>query len=160
MFFPMFVDLSGKEILVVGAGKIAARRIRTLCDFTERITVVAPEAAPEIAELTKTRKIVLLKRPFSAHDLDGKSLVLAATDDAALNREIARKCRERGIPVNVSSDQSLCDFQFPSIVQDGDVVIGVNASGRAHGLVKETRQKIEGCLGIRESSKYREKQSL
>ncbi len=148
MHFPVFVDLSGKEILVVGAGKIASRRIRTLCDFSERITVIAPEISPEVLSLAEKNSMKTLQRRFVMEDLEGKDMVLAATDDASLNREIGVRCRALGILVNVSSEQSMCDFQFPSIVQDGEVVIGLNASGKAHHLVKETRQKVERCLNI------------
>lgn len=148
MFFPLFVDLSDKEILVVGAGKIASRRIHTLCGFSRRITVIAPEISPEILSMEDDSRLRILRRRFEMGDLDGKDMVLAATDDVSLNRKIGLRCRELGILVNVSSDQSMCDFQFPSIVQDGDVVIGLNASGKAHHLVRETRQKVERCLNI------------
>ena len=86
-------------------------------------------------------------RAFEPSDLDGRHLVLAATDDAGLNRRIAEICRAKGIPVNDCSDRKFCDFQFPSVVRDEDVVIGINASGKNHRLVKETRQSIECCLG-------------
>lgn len=148
MFFPLFVDLSEKEILVVGAGTIASRRVRILCDFSKHLTVVAPGISPEIGELISLYGFQVEKRQFQEKDLEGKDLVLAATDDAELNREIAAMCRARRIPVNDSSEQSFCDFQFPSIVQSGDVVVGVNASGKNHRLVKETREKIEQCLKV------------
>ncbi|MDO4323654.1 MAG: bifunctional precorrin-2 dehydrogenase/sirohydrochlorin ferrochelatase [Lachnospiraceae bacterium] len=157
MFFPLFVDLSGKEILVVGAGTIASRRIRTLCDFSKKITVIAPEVTPEVRELAELRRVKLQRRRFEMTDLEGKDMVLAATDDDGLNQAIAEKCRALGIPVNSSSNQALCDFQFPSVVQDGDVVIGLNASGKNHRLVKETRKKVEQCLQVTDKdSKYKD----
>ena len=174
--FPLFLDLSHAQILVVGAGQIALRRIRALLGFAGRITVVAPDAAPglsdiltDIAETERAReerslcesdaekgtKVVWEQRGFCESDLDGKTMVLAATDDKTLNQEIAKSCKARGILVNVCSDAALCDFQFPSIVRDGDGVVGVNAYGRNHPLVKETRKKIEACLGIEEDgSRY------
>lgn len=147
--FPVYIDITDAPVLVAGAGEIAARRIRTLLGFARDITVVAPEILPELEELAQSRSGASLKlhrRPFAPADLKGKKLALAATNDAALNAEIAVLCRAQRIPVNVCSDQSLCDFQFPSVVQDGDVVIGINASGRNHRLVKETRKKLERCL--------------
>lgn len=106
-------------------------------------------------DVRKRTKVVWEQRKFYESDLDGKMMVLAATDDKALNAEIAKACRRRGILVNVCSDAALCDFQFPSIVREGDLVVGVNASGRNHRLVKETRKKIEACLGIDETgSRY------
>jgi siroheme synthase (precorrin-2 oxidase/ferrochelatase) len=66
------------------------------------------------------------------------------------------QCKERGIPVNVCSDQKLCDFQFPSVIRDGEVVIGLNASGKDHSLVKASRQKLERLLAIPDEKKHYE----
>ncbi len=148
MFFPLFVDLSQKEILIVGAGTIARRRIRTLCGFAGHMTVVAPGVDPEIRELAKDYPITVWEREFEPGDLAGKDFVLAAADDEALNRDIYVMCREKGIPANNCSDKTMCDFQFPSVVKDGDVVIGINASGKNHRLVKETRIRVEKALGV------------
>ena len=146
MFFPLFVDLSEKKILIVGAGTIAERRICTLCGFAGHMTVVAPVISSKIKELAKTYPIVILEREFLTEDPVGQDMVLAATNDEELNQKIYMTCREKGIPVNNCSDQSMCDFQFPSIVKEGEVVIGINSSGKNHCLVKETRQKVEKFL--------------
>lgn len=160
MYFPIYMDLSDKDILVAGGGTIAARRVRTLWGFAGRITVVAPEISEEIREMEKlpgSREISIVRRAFSEKDLEGKFLVLAATDDHALNRRIYELCRRRNILVNVCSDQKLCDFQFPSIVQKKELVIGINASGQNHSLVKETRRQLEQFLQVDEAEKrYRE----
>ena len=73
-------------------------------------------------------------------------LVLAATNDRKLNSRIGELCREQGIPVNVCSRKEDCDFFFPSVIQKGDLVIGINASGKNHSLVKRTRQEMEEFL--------------
>ncbi len=148
MFFPLFVDLSQKEILIVGAGTIARRRIRALCGFAGHMTIAAPEIHPEIRKLADFYPITLCERKFEPEDLLGKDFVLAASGDETLNREIYVMCREKGIPANNCSDKTMCDFQFPSIIRDGDVVIGINASGKNHRLVKETRIKVEQALEI------------
>ena len=149
----MYIDLSEKEILVTGGGTIASRRIRTMCGFAGRITVTAPEIAAEIYELSEEYPITVLKRKFQPRDLEGKALVLAATNDEECNNSVFELCRKKGIPVNVCSDQTKCDFQFPSVVQHGDVVIGINASGRNHRLVKETRRKVERVMEISDSER-------
>lgn len=148
MFFPLFVDIGQKNILVVGAGTIATRRVAVLCRFASRITVVAPEISDALVRLAQEDVVTICRRRFEVSDLDHAELVFAATDDAKLNQEIAVWCRERRIPVNVSSDAGLCDFQFPSVVCAGSAVIGINASGTNHRLVKETRKKIEQCMGV------------
>lgn len=148
MFFPVFVDLTKKHILVIGAGKIASRRICVLHRFAGCITVVAPAICAKIENLAKENQdsFHILRRAFEPSDLDGMDMVLAATDDALLNREIGALCKERGIFANVASAQEQCDFQFPSVISEGEIVVGINASGKDHRLVKETRKKIEKCL--------------
>ena len=141
-FFPMFVDLSKRRALVVGAGRIAARRVGTLAQFCDDITVVAPEIAPEIAGTGAT----LLNRRFDPADLDGMDLVIAATDDAALNADIARACKARGVPVNVASDQALCDFFFPGVAVRGCVAAGVTASGADHRLARRAAEAVRSAL--------------
>lgn len=158
MFFPIFVDLSDWNILVVGAGNIAARRIHTLREFAGHITVAAPRIGPQVLREMERKDggcpLTIRHRAFIPEDLQGMRLVLAATDDPEVNRQICALCRERKIPVNVCSDQSLCDFQFPSVVRDGAVVAGINASGRDHSQVKAVRKSIEECLGIEDSDSY------
>ena len=141
--FPMFVDLRKKKTVVIGAGKIATRRIMTLTQFCENITVIAPEATEMAQTLATDGQITLLTKKYDRDDLYGADLVLAATDDPKLNDEIHSVCKCLGIPVNVCSDQRKCDFQFPGIVKDEDIVIGINAAGTDHHKVKKIRECIE-----------------
>ena len=143
MYFPLFVDISEKRILVAGAGKIAARRVETLSMFASRITVVAPYVCREIERLEQTGKICCMRRVFQDVDLEGKEIVLAATDREDVNLHIWEECKQRKILVNICDRKELCDFYFPSIVQKEEVVIGLNSSGRSPGKVKEIRKKIE-----------------
>lgn len=142
-FFPMFVDLSDRRALVVGAGNIAARRVKTLTAFCGDITVVAPAIDPALEGLGAT----LIRRRYAPSDLEGMDLVLAATDDAALNAEIAAACRARGVPVNVVSDQRLCDFFFPGVAVSGPLVAGVTASGTDHALARRATEAVRDALG-------------
>ncbi|MGX8774022.1 MAG: precorrin-2 dehydrogenase/sirohydrochlorin ferrochelatase family protein [Bacillota bacterium] len=145
-YFPLYLDMSDKDILFVGGGKIAARRIGVLEPFAERITVVAPEAEGSILELTEAGKANWIMRAFEEEDLEGRDIVFAATDDRELNAGIAEMCRRRGILVNVSSDRELCDFYFPGIVRQGETVIGVNASGQDHAKARRVRERIQEIL--------------
>lgn len=147
MYFPLFVDLSQKNILVVGAGTIAARRIRTLCGFAGTITVCAPQMKPEIRELSQKYPIHLVEKCYTEELLDTADLVLAATDDRELNREIVTAAKARNIPANSCSEKELCDFYFPSVVTKNELVIGLTASGTDHGLVKRARMELEEYLG-------------
>ena len=145
-YFPAFIDLSERRVLVVGAGQIAARRVGTLAQFCPRITVIAPHIHPDILALAGAGQASVGQRAYAESDLDGADLVLACTDDAALNADIAAACRRRGIPVNVASDRALCDFLFPGVARRGDVVVGVTAGGSDHALARRVTERVRKLL--------------
>ena len=167
-YFPLFVSLQGKKILIVGAGKIAARRATVLVEFGALVTVVAPEIDNEekiernrsgnpeltcktvsVTKLEESDRLIWKRHPFGAQDikdLEESFLVIAATDDPVVNDDVVRLCRERGILVNHAGDQSQCDFQFPAIVRKNPIVIGVNAGGKDHGLVKRVAAGLRAWI--------------
>ena len=146
LFFPMFVDLSMKRALVVGAGRIAARRAGVLMDFCGQVVVVGPKVHPDLEALAASGRVTLDRRAFAPGDLENAGLVVAATDDPSLNARIAGLCRERGVPVNVASDRTLCDFYFPGVVIDGEAVIGVTAGGGDHHRAKALTDLVRRCV--------------
>lgn len=143
MYFPLFVDISEKKILVAGAGKIAARRVETLLPFAGSITVVAPEICESIEKWEREGKICCERRAFAESDLEGADIVLAATDREEINTWIWEACKRKGIPVNTADKKERCDFYFPSIVKKDNLVIGINSSGTQPEKVREMRKKIE-----------------
>ena len=145
-FFPAFVDLSGRRALVVGGGRIAARRVNTLSQFCPNVTVVAPAIHPDIAALAALGRVKTVERAYREGDLDGADLVLACTDDGALNAAVVEACRARHIPVNDASDRSRCDFLFPGIARSGAVVAGVTAGGKDHALARRATEAVRRCL--------------
>lgn len=168
MLFPLYFDLSDQNILVVGGGTIATRRVRSLMGFAGKIRVISPEISDEIAEFVsgegqpQTKEadynvemvdachtvIEHVGRTFLPDDLIGAGLVLAATNNSELNAEIYDMCKKMQIPVNICSDQTKCDFQFPSVIEADGLVIGINGSGKNHRKVKEMRQKLEELLSV------------
>ena len=145
-FFPAFVDLSERQVLVVGGGRIAARRLGTLIQFCPNVTVVAPRLRPDLVALAGSGMITALERAYRESDLDGADLVLACTDDPKLNAAIAAACRERGVPVNVASDRTQCDFLFPGIARRDGLVVGVTAGGGDHRLARRATEALRDYL--------------
>lgn len=151
-YFPMFVDMSNYHILIIGGGKIALRRIRTLLQFSPSISVIAPVVCEEIQKMQQQGKISVYKKMYEPDDLSPKDekvvhMVIAATNDRNINSSIWKECKKRNILINVADDQALCDFYFPSIVMNDDVVIGINSGGKNPSVVKKIRGKIEELLG-------------
>lgn len=147
-YFPLFVNLEGKHVIVYGAGSIGSRRIFALLKFGCRLTVTAPEASGDVKKLSEEGRLVWRREPYMQGCIpEDASLVLAATDSPEVNAQIGAECRKKQIPVNVSSDKSLCDFYFPGLAVHGDLVAGVTAGGadhkRAHKAAEEIRAVIK-----------------
>ena len=145
-YFPMFIDLSDKNIVVVGGGNIATRRVKTLLSFTRNIRVIAPKVTMEMMELGKAGYVELVKRPVKRSDFNMAYMVIAATNDRKLNDEIHRICRQEGIYVNVASDREQCDFYFPGIYMQDELVVGITASGLDHKKARRVREEIQKAL--------------
>ena len=139
----MFIDLTDKKILVAGGGTIALRRVRTLLKFRADIHIIAPELCEELVHLADEGKITAENREYRTGDIDGAQIVLAATDDHAVNRRIWEECRAAGILVHAADDKRRCDFYFPSVVVTEETVIGINSGGTDPSVTKRLRRKIE-----------------
>lgn len=141
--FPIFLDISNKRISIYGAGRIASRRVGTLLAFEPLLTVFAPEASEQIQKAEREGKLTWVREVYRPGGISPDTwMVLAATDNAAVNEEIYRECQKKGILVNVCSNRAHCDFQFPGIASRGDLVVGINAGGSDHHLAKMWTDKI------------------
>ena len=138
--FPMFVDLKNKPILVVGGGAVALRKLKKLAPYGGILTVVAPEIHPEII----TMGIEVHQRGFCADDLTPRpALVIAATDDEVINREVALLCKTANIPVNVADSPEDCTFLFPALVQRGEVSAGISTGGASPTAAVYFKEQLE-----------------
>ena len=145
-YFPLFIDISQKKIVVAGGGKIAERRIETLLKFTEQIQVVSPDLSGNLYRLSQEGKIMWKKGAYTSEVLTDAYLVLAATDDESCNEQIAADCKERGILVNTAHKKELCDFYFPAAAVRGNMVAGITASGIDHAKAGEVRAQVQRLL--------------
>ena len=150
-FFPLFLNMEQKKVLVFGGGTIAARRVEAFCRFGADVHVVAPQITEDILSLTHGRKaghglVTVEQRTYRRSEIADVDYVVAATNEKQTNLIIGRECRHKGIPVNVASDKSMCDFYFPGLVETQDFVIGITANGTDHHAVKVLREKMEKQL--------------
>ena len=141
-YYPIFLDLQDRHVLVVGAGKVALRKTRGLLEAGARVTVVAREWEPEFEDLPVRR----IARGFRASDLSGAILVFAATDDRLTNYRIGVAAKDRGIFANIADSAAECDFVVPARVQRGSVQIAVSTGGESPRLSAELRRKLEEVL--------------
>lgn len=145
-YFPLFYDTQNLQVLVVGAGEVAARKVELLLKTEANITVVAPDVSSTVALLAEQGKIQLQQCPFQKAHLDNIQLVFVATNDEALNAQIQQQAKARNIIVNVVDNPPLCDFITPSIVDRGNITIAMSSGGVAPVLLRYLRQKLEAII--------------
>ena len=145
-YFPAFFDLNGRRALIVGGGESAARKLRLLRKAKAWVTVVAPEAAPEIADLAETGEIAWITRAFEAGDVLGQDLVVGATGLSPVDAAVAKAAGTAGRPVNVVDRPDLSSFITPAIVDRDPIVIGISSGGSAPVLARRIRARIESLL--------------
>ncbi|MCF5352709.1 uroporphyrinogen-III C-methyltransferase [Pseudomonas syringae] len=142
-FLPLFHNLRGSWVLVVGGGEIALRKSRLIADAGAVLRVVAPEIEAQLSELVVQSGGEMILRGYSECDLDGCVLIIAATDDEPLNAQVSRDARLRCVPVNVVDAPALCTVIFPAIVDRSPLVIAVSSGGDAPVLARLIRAKLE-----------------
>lgn len=145
-YFPAFLDLAGRDVLVVGGGVVAWRKARLLREAGARVTAVAKRLAPEFSQGADDPGLAVIRRGFVAGDVTGKALAVAATDDREVNRRVAEAGAAAGVPVNVVDDPALSSFIVPAIVQRGEVIVAISSSGAAPVLARRLRARIEEIL--------------
>lgn len=143
-FLPLFHKLDDRPVLLVGGGEVALRKARLLLDAGARLKVVALEIHPELNAMLDKEPACL--RAYQPSDLDGMSLVIAATDDVELNASISAQAQARGLPVNVVDAPALCSVIFPAIVDRSPLIVAVSSGGDAPVLARLVRAKIETWL--------------
>jgi len=143
---PIFLKLDGRDCLLVGAGTIALEKIGTLLATGLRLSIVAPEANPEIRELAADGAIEWIEKEFESSDLDGRFLVIAATNDPEVNRAVYRAASEKRVLCNSVDDVPNCDFYFGSVVSRGDLQIAISTAGQSPALAQSLRREIDEQL--------------
>ena len=162
-YLPAFMDITEKELLVVGGGDVAARKIEKLLLFQPKIHLVSMDINEEVAQMIKDNKNIRFeKRPFEFKDLDQKKLAIIAIDDIPLQKEIFDFCQKNNQMCNCVDSPDYCNFIFPALVTRGDLTIGINTAGRAPYVSSRIRQLLDNYLSphlgelVEKSVTYRE----
>lgn len=145
-YFPIFLDTTELDCLVVGAGEVATRKVELLLKTAAQITVVAPWVCDSMQRYANENKISLICRAYSPDDLTAKQLVFVATDDSDLNAQIHAQAKAQKVLVNVVDNIPLCQFITPSIVDRSPIVIAISSGGVAPVLLRYLRQKLESLI--------------
>ena len=154
-YLPLFLRLNDKPCLLVGAGAVAARKAGTLLRAGARVTVVAPTVGAGIVDLAQSGRLTLNVARFRAEFLDGMNLVIAATGDTKINRQVADEAAARGIFCNSVDDVENSTAIMPAIVDRSPLVVAISTAGKAPVLARRWREAIEALLPVRTGSLVR-----
>jgi len=143
----MFLKLSARPCLVVGAGTIAESKITSLLEAGGHVRVVAPQATARVRSWAQSNSIEWLQRPFQPDDLEGMFLVVAATSSTELHEQIFEQAAQRGVLCNIVDVPHLCDFYYPSVVQRGALQIAISTAGKSPALAQRLRKQLEEQFG-------------
>jgi siroheme synthase-like protein len=145
-YYPVALDLQGRRCVVVGGGPVAGRKVTGLVEAGAAVIVVAPQVCPALDAVALVQEVELRRRPFTDTDLDDAFLVIVATDDPAVNRQVVEEARQRRVLVNAADDPANCDFILPAIVRRGEVQIAATTGGRSPALARHLRERLEALI--------------
>ena len=145
--FPMFLKLTGRHCLVVGAGTIGEAKIASLLEAQAKVRVVAPEGTPQVQSWAETKKLDWLRRAWEPADLDGMFLVVSATPSTEVHEQIFEEATRRGVLCNTVDVPVLCDFYYPAVVRRGALQIAISTAGQSPALAQRLRKKLEAQFG-------------
>ncbi len=146
-YIPIFLDVTGRECVVVGGGEVAARKVESLLEAGARVTVVSPRLSPSMQTIVARGLVAHIARDYQRGDIIGCVLAYAATDDPKLHREIAAEARALGIPLNVVDVPELCTFIAPAIVKRGALQIAISTAGASPAFAARLRRELEDQFG-------------
>jgi precorrin-2 dehydrogenase/sirohydrochlorin ferrochelatase len=146
-YYPVYLDLNGRLAVIVGAGKVAQRKARTLAGYGADVVVVAPEVSQELLELESEGLVSIEQRGYVRGDLADAFLAVCATDSEEVNRAVFAEAEERGCLVNVVDVPELCNFIVPSIVRRGSLQIAISTGGAAPTVAKRLRKRFQAEFG-------------
>jgi precorrin-2 dehydrogenase/sirohydrochlorin ferrochelatase len=141
--YPLYLELGGKGAIVIGAGTIGARKVKSLCDVGANVTVITKEVQGDFAEYCKGLDFELRIEGYSKQHLEGTVIAIASTNNTKLNREIYDDCHALGVLCNVVDVPDLCDFYVPALVTRGSLQIAIGTDGQSPAYAGYVRRKLE-----------------
>jgi precorrin-2 dehydrogenase/sirohydrochlorin ferrochelatase len=145
--YPIFLDVEGREVLVVGGGAVSERKIDSLLRCGARVVVVSPETTARIDAWARDARLTLRRRFYEPSDIDGAMLVVASTSDGEVNGRVAADCRAKNVLVNVADNPALCDFIVPAVIESGSMQVAVSTGGSSPALARRLKADLQRTLG-------------
>ncbi|MCL5034542.1 MAG: bifunctional precorrin-2 dehydrogenase/sirohydrochlorin ferrochelatase [Bacteroidetes bacterium] len=146
IYFPVLIDLRKFPCLVVGGGKVALRKVRSLLEFNAKVTVVSPRLSKGLIALSTESRIRIIRKPYSGTYIGENKLVFSATDNREVNLRVSEDCKRKGVLLNVADGPAWCDFILPANVKRGSLIVSVSSQGKAPFFARDTKKKLAAIL--------------
>ena len=146
-YYPVNLDIRGKNCLVVGAGNVGTRKALALVKCGADLTVISPLGSEKISLLAGENKIIWKKREYASSDIKGMFLVIAASDNEKINKKVADDAGRFHVLCNIADRPADCDFTLPAFIERGDLIIAVSTSGKSPALARKIRKELEEKFG-------------
>ena len=146
-YYPVNLDIKGRQCLVVGGGRVGSRKVDTLVQCGAVVTVVSAEVSPTVKQLADEKAILLKQRAYRASDVEGMFLVIGATDNETLNRQINADAERLNLLCNIADRPEICNFILPAIVRRGSFVMAISTAGKSPAFAKHVRKRLETQFG-------------
>jgi len=143
MYYPVFLNLQGRNCLIAGGGQVALRKASTLLKYGAMVTVVSPRFCAGLRKLADDGRIRVLSRAYRPADMKGIYIAIVATGNRGINLDAAAEAKKRGVAVNVVDNPALSDFIVPSIMRRGSLSIAVSTSAKSPALARKIRSRLE-----------------
>ncbi len=144
VFYPAFLDVKDRKCLVIGGGNIGEEKVQKLLECEAKVIVISPEVNLGVSDLARDSRIEWRRRTYQAGDLSEAFICIAATDDNAVNREVAKEAKERNVLLNVVDVTSLCTFIAPAVSRRGEVTLAASTGGASPALARKFREVLNG----------------
>ncbi|QXM05658.1 precorrin-2 dehydrogenase/sirohydrochlorin ferrochelatase family protein [Crassaminicella indica] len=146
-YYPIMLNIFGKNCVVIGGGKVAERKVLALLECGAKVKVISPNSTTRLKELQREKHIELIEREYRFGDIKGSFLAFIATDQRKVNKSCLEEARNEGILVNVIDKAEFCDFTVPSVIRRGDLHVTVSTNGKSPMLSKKIREELEEIFG-------------
>ncbi len=145
-YYPVFLDLIGRPVLVIGGGRLALEKVQGLLAAEARVTVVAPSLNDELSALRDAGRITQIERDYECGDMRGMAIVMAAPDDPSMNQQFVADARAIGVPLNAADDPANCDFILPAVVRKPPLTLAVSTGGGSPAIARRVREELTEYL--------------
>ena len=145
LYYPVFLDLRGRRVVVIGGGAMGEEKVTRLMPYGAQVVVVSPDVTDEVSKLAQDGQVEWTRRLYRGGDLEGAFIAIVAdTSDDAVNQAVSEEARERNVPLNVADVTDLCTWITPSVARRGEVIVATSTGGASPALARRFREILNG----------------